>query len=45
MAVKRKPPALKQKKEEINRKAALWIGGSLALFVLVVSALIVWAQL
>ncbi len=45
MAVKRKPPALQQKKEEINRKAALWIGGSLALFVLVVSALIVWAQL
>ncbi|WP_169833743.1 hypothetical protein [Saccharibacillus sacchari] len=45
MAVKRKPPALQQKKEEINRKAALWIGGSLALFILVVSALIVWAQL
>ncbi|MEJ8302336.1 hypothetical protein [Saccharibacillus sacchari] len=45
MAVKRKPPALQQKKEEINRKAALWIGASLALFVLVVSALIVWAQL
>lgn len=44
MTAKRKPPALQQKKEEINRKAALWIGGSLALFVLVVSVLIVWAQ-
>lgn len=45
MAVKRKPPALQQKKEEVNRKAALWIGSSLALIILVVSALIVWAQL
>ncbi|WP_166274113.1 hypothetical protein [Saccharibacillus alkalitolerans] len=45
MAAKRKPPALQQKKEEINRKAALWVGGSIALFILVVSALIVWAQL
>ncbi|CAM4270793.1 hypothetical protein [Saccharibacillus endophyticus] len=45
MAVKRKPPALQQKKEEVNRKAALWIGASLALIILVVSALIVWAQL
>lgn len=45
MTVKRKPPALQQKKEEVNRKAALWIGGSLALFVLAVSALIVWAKI
>ncbi|MDO3410890.1 hypothetical protein QWJ34_14050 [Saccharibacillus sp. CPCC 101409] len=44
MAAKRKPPAIQQKKEEVNRKAALWIGGSIALFVLVVSALLVWAQ-
>ncbi len=45
MAVKRKPPALQQKREEVNRKAALWIGGSIALFILAVSALIVWAQI
>ncbi|WP_170315077.1 hypothetical protein [Saccharibacillus brassicae] len=44
MAAKRKPPALQQKKEEINRKAALWIGGSLALFVIAVSVLIALSQ-
>ncbi|GGN91264.1 hypothetical protein [Saccharibacillus kuerlensis] len=45
MAAKRKPPVLQQKKEQVNRKAALWIGGSIALFILAVSVLIVWSQL
>ncbi|MCQ4087033.1 hypothetical protein [Saccharibacillus sp. JS10] len=44
MATKRKPAPLQQKKEEVNRKAALWIGGSLALFVIVVSVFIVLAN-
>ncbi|AHV96898.1 MULTISPECIES: hypothetical protein [Paenibacillus] len=35
MSAKRKPPTMHQKKEEVNRKAILWVGVSIALLVLV----------
>ncbi|MEK5236427.1 hypothetical protein NST99_12130 [Paenibacillus sp. FSL L8-0470] len=39
MSTKRKPPTLQQKKEEVNRKAILWISVSLALLVLLIIVL------
>ncbi|WP_281349925.1 hypothetical protein [Paenibacillus tengchongensis] len=33
MSQKRKPPTIQQKKEEVNRKAILWIAGSLVLLI------------
>ncbi|BCG58724.1 hypothetical protein [Paenibacillus sp. URB8-2] len=35
MSAKRKPPTMHQKKEEVNRKAIVWVGVSIALLVLV----------
>ncbi|MFD1776290.1 hypothetical protein [Paenibacillus rhizophilus] len=35
MSAKRKPPTMQQKKEEVNRKAIVWVGVSIALLVLV----------
>lgn len=34
MSAKRKPPTLQQKKEEVNRKAIVWVGISIVLLVL-----------
>ncbi|WP_169744905.1 hypothetical protein [Paenibacillus durus] len=35
MSTKRKPPTIQQKKEEVNRKAIVWIGASIALLVVI----------
>ncbi|WP_169744566.1 hypothetical protein [Paenibacillus stellifer] len=34
MSAKRKPPTIQQKKEEVNRKAIIWVGISIALLVI-----------
>lgn len=39
MATKRKPPTLQQKKEEVNRKALMWIGVSITLLILLIIVL------
>ncbi|WP_379138978.1 hypothetical protein [Paenibacillus sp. sgz500958] len=41
MSTKRKPPTLQQKKEEVNRKAILWIGASLVLLILLILVLFI----
>jgi len=43
MSTKRKPPTLQQKKEEVNRKAILWIGVSLVLLILLILVLFIVA--
>ncbi|MFC6651846.1 MULTISPECIES: hypothetical protein [Paenibacillus] len=42
MSTKRKPPTLQQKKEEVNRKAILWIGASLVLLIALIAVLFVF---
>lgn len=42
MATKRKPPTLQQKKDEVNRRALLWVGISLLLLILLISVLIIF---
>lgn len=39
MSTKRKPPTLQQKKEEVNRKALMWIGVSLTALILLIIVL------
>ncbi|MBY9082464.1 hypothetical protein KIH86_11385 [Paenibacillus sp. HN-1] len=34
MSAKRKPPTIQQKKEEVNRKAIIWVSISIALLVI-----------
>lgn len=41
MSTKRKPPTLQQKKEDVNRKALLWVGVSLGLLILLVIVLLI----
>ncbi|EJW17696.1 hypothetical protein M5X00_17165 [Paenibacillus alvei] len=42
MAVKRKSPTIPAKHaEEVNKKAILWVGGVLLLFVIIVSTLLI----
>ncbi|MEK3794505.1 hypothetical protein MKX42_22440 [Paenibacillus sp. FSL R7-0204] len=41
MSTKRKPPTLQQKKEEVNRKAILWISASLVLLIALIAVLFV----
>ncbi|MFI2858493.1 hypothetical protein ACH6EH_15390 [Paenibacillus sp. JSM ZJ436] len=41
MSVKRSKPTLKQKKEEVNKKAVLWIGVSLTLLIVLIVFLII----
>ncbi|MFP4978852.1 hypothetical protein ACE6ED_25830 [Paenibacillus sp. CN-4] len=41
MSAKRKPPTLQQKKEEVNRKAILWIGVSITLLILLIVVLLI----
>ena len=43
MSTKRKPPTLQQKKEEVNRKALMWIGVSLTLLILLIIVLFIVA--
>ncbi|MDQ0195896.1 hypothetical protein [Paenibacillus wynnii] len=43
MSTKRKPPTLQQKKEDVNRKAILWVGVSLSLLVLLIIVLLIVA--
>ncbi|GIO52624.1 MULTISPECIES: hypothetical protein [Paenibacillus] len=42
MATKRKPPTLQQKKDEVNRRALLWVGIGLLLLILLISVLIIF---
>ncbi|CAM3609529.1 lipopolysaccharide/colanic/teichoic acid biosynthesis glycosyltransferase [Paenibacillus sp. LBL] len=44
MSAKRKPPTLQQKKEEVNKKALVWIGSGIALLIILIIVLIVIAQ-
>lgn len=43
MSTKRKPPTLQQKKEEVNRKALMWIGVSLTALILLIIVLFIVA--
>ena len=43
MSTKRKPPTLQQKKEEVNRKALMWIGVSLTVLILLIIVLFIVA--
>ncbi|WP_169744127.1 hypothetical protein [Paenibacillus wynnii] len=43
MSTKRKPPTLQQKKEDVNRRAILWVGVSLVLLVLLIIVLLIVA--
>ncbi|ULO05690.1 hypothetical protein H1230_21830 [Paenibacillus sp. 19GGS1-52] len=43
MTTKRKPPTLQQKKDEVNRKAILWIGVSLVVLILLIIILFIVA--
>jgi len=41
-SVRRKPPAIrKQTQEEVNKKAILWVAGSFAAVVIIISVLII----
>lgn len=44
MSVKRQKPTLQQKKDEVNKKAIMWIGGSLTLLIALIIVLILVAQ-
>ncbi|MGF7045779.1 hypothetical protein J2T13_000239 [Paenibacillus sp. DS2015] len=41
MPAKRKPPTLQQKKDEVNKKAVMWVGVSVFLLILVVVLLLI----
>ncbi|WP_195724261.1 hypothetical protein [Paenibacillus monticola] len=43
MTTKRKPPTLQQKKDEVNRKAIMWIGVSLVVLILLIIILFIVA--
>lgn len=45
MAPKRKPPALQQKKEEVNRKAIAWTATSVGGLIIIIGALIIIANM
>ncbi|WP_141236650.1 hypothetical protein [Paenibacillus sp. 7516] len=45
MAPKRKPPALQQKKEEVNRKAIAWTAASVIGLIIIIGALIIIANM
>ncbi|WP_169823397.1 hypothetical protein [Paenibacillus yonginensis] len=44
MSTKRKPPSLQQKKEEVNRKALIWIGSILAAIILFFAVILIWVN-
>ncbi|MFC7680826.1 hypothetical protein [Paenibacillus sp. GCM10028914] len=44
MSAKRKPPTLQQKKEEVNKKAILWIGTGISLLIILIIVLIIVSQ-
>ncbi|MDT0122099.1 hypothetical protein Q9R46_05590 [Paenibacillus sp. RRE4] len=45
MAQKRKPPALQQKKEEVNRKAIIWTAVSVGGLIVIIGALLIIANM
>lgn len=42
MATKRKPPTLQHAKEEVNRKALLWVGLSVSLIIIAFIVLLIF---
>jgi len=41
MTAKRKPPTLHQNKQEVNKKALLWVGLSVSLVIIVMIVLLI----
>lgn len=44
MSVKRKRPALQQKREDVNKKAIMWIGTGIGLLIVLIIVLILISQ-